>query len=330
MTPDRTGRALAAGALLLVVLSACTTIPKGLVLAPQDDAIARTVARIAARTPARLGVVALHVESGRRLAWNDSESFEAASVVKIALLAEAAAEWREARFDPDARWTLTEGAVAAGSGILDEFDPGLAPTNRDLLRIMISLSDNTAANRFIDRFGREAVNRRMEALGLPGLKLVGRIPDAKREPDRWAPLGRFTPRDTAEYFRRLFAGTLVGPEADAFMREIFRTQRTKNRIPRLLLSSKESSWAGKTGSMHGVRNDAGVLTTPKGRFVLVVFADRIPDDDRDGAAATRAMGEIARAVVGGWSATLPDVTLPPAAAPPLVPAAAPAGSAALP
>ena len=306
-----TSRLALAATAALVALSACTTIPTGLTVSPPDDAVARRVARIASKTPARLGIVALHVESGRRLSWNETESFEAASVIKIALLAEAAAEWREARFDPNDRWKLTAASKAAGSGILDEFDPGLMPTNRDLLRIMISLSDNPAANSFIDRFGPGAVNRRMAELGLPGIRLTGRIPDADEEPERWSPLGRITPGDTAEYFRRLFAGTLVDPSADDFMREIFRIQRTKNRVPRLLLGPKENRWAGKSGSMTGVRGDAGVLTTRKGTFVLVVLADRIPDDDRDGPAVTRAMGDLAKAIVDGWSATLPDAPVPP-------------------
>ena len=295
----------------LVFLSGCVSIPKELSVAPADDALARSVARIVRKTPARLGIVAWHVESGRRLSLNENESFEAASVVKIALLAEAAAEWREARFDPNDRWRLAARNMAAGSGILAEFEPGLMPTNRDLLRIMISRSDNTATNRFIDRFGAEAVNRRMEDLGLPGIRLVGRIPDAGNEPERWPPLGRITPRETAEYFRRLFSESLIDPQADWFMRDIYRAQLTRNRIPRLLLGPKENAWAGKTGSMYAVRNDAGVLTTRKGRFVLVVLADRIPDDDRDSPAVTRAMGDLARAIVGAWSKTLPDAPVPP-------------------
>jgi beta-lactamase class A len=293
-----------------VLLSGCVSVPKELTVAPPDDVLAKRIAKLVAKAPARLGVMALHVESGRRLALHEKESFESASIIKIALLAEAAAEWREARFDLAERWTLSASAVAAGSGILDEFEPGLMPTNRDLLRIMISLSDNTATNSFIERFGAEAVNRRMEELGLPGIRLLGRIPDADREPERWTPIGRITPRDTAEYFRCLFGGMLVDREADVFMRTIFRTQRTKSRIPRLLLGPKENVWAGKSGSMNGVRGDAGVLTTRKGRFVLVVLADRIPDDERDGPAVTRAMGEIAKAIVAGWSAILPDVIVP--------------------
>ena len=60
--------------------------------------------------------------------------------------------------------------------------PGLAPTNRDLLSLMVAISDNTAANRFIDLFGKDAVNARMATLGLPGIRLVGRIPDRGHEP----------------------------------------------------------------------------------------------------------------------------------------------------
>ena len=108
-----------------------------------------------------MGIVALHVESGRELRWRDTETFEGASVVKLALLVEALARSREGTLELSERWPLTRQAVAAGSGVLDEFEPWLAPTHRDLLRLMMALSDNTAANRFIDAFGAEAVNCRM-------------------------------------------------------------------------------------------------------------------------------------------------------------------------
>ncbi len=308
---SRSSAALPFALVLAAALAGCVSVPKELHVEPADEALARRVAVIAAKAPARLGVVFEHVESGRRLVLNEDGVFESASVIKIAILAEALALSSEGMFDLTDRWQLSVKALAAGSGVLDEFEPGLMPTNRDLLRIMISLSDNTATNSFIDRFGAGAINARMAALGLPGIRLVGRIPDAKNEPDRWSPLGSMTPRDTAAYFRRLWAGGLLDPASDFAMREFFRAQRTTSRNPRLLLSGKKNVWAGKTGTMHGVRNDAGVLTTPKGRFVLVVLADRIPDDERDGPAVSRVMGELAKAVVDAWSATLPDVTLPP-------------------
>ena len=298
---------------ILFLLSSCTSIPPSLRVSPPDASLARRVAKLAEGSGARMGIVALHVESGRRLELNAADEFEAASVIKIALLAEAAALEREGRFDMTDRWKLTAKNVAAGSGMLDEFDPGLTPTNRDLLQLMIAISDNTAADRFIDLFGTEAVNARMAALGLPGIRLVGRIPSRGNEPPKWPPLGSMTPRDTAEFYRRVATRTLTGPAGDRLLATLLAAQHTHDRLPRLLLDGEGSSWAGKTGSYGGVRNDSGILTTKKGRFVLVAFADRIPDAKGRAAVAIRAMGDIAAGIVNDWSASLPD--LPPVVEP---------------
>ena len=108
--------------LFLLPLSSCTTIPPSLHVTPEDAPLARRVAKLAAGSGAHMGFVVLHVESGRRLELNAAESFEAASVIKIALLAEAVSLELGGRFDPTDRWRLTARSVAAGSGMLDEFD----------------------------------------------------------------------------------------------------------------------------------------------------------------------------------------------------------------
>lgn len=60
--------------------------------------------------------------------------------------------------------------------------------------------------------------------------------------------------------------------------------------------------------MSGVRNDAGILRTGKGRFVIVVFSDASPvsNESLPIHPAVEAMGEIARTIVDEWSRTLPD------------------------
>ena len=295
--------------------SACITAPPpAFSFRAEDRALAARVERMAGATGARMGIVALHLESGRRLAWNEKESFESASVIKLALLAEAAARISDRTLDPLDRWKISPRYVAAWSTVLDAFGPGLEPTNLDLLRLMVASSDNTAANRFIDLFGRDAVNRRMAALGLPEIRLLGRYPD--RDPKETLDergtglkLGAVTPGAVADFYRKVATGALRDAETSRFALEILREQHLVDRIPRLLLGAKENRWAGKTGSMTGVRNDSGLLTTRKGRFVLVVLADRIPDGGAD--AATRTMGEIAKAIVDSWSADLPDVEPPP-------------------
>jgi len=120
------------------------------------------------------------------------------------------------------------------------------------------------------------------------------------------PLGRMTPRDTAELWRRAATGTLLDRESSRLAMRLARNPRTANRIPRLLASRPGYAWAGKTGTMSGVRADSGVLTTPKGTFVFAIFADRIPGVPGASLTANNAMGEIARDVVDAWSRDLPD------------------------
>src|ERR1035438_8083718 len=84
-------------------LSSCTTIPPSLHTTPPAASLARRVAKLAAGSGARMGIVALHVESGRRLELNADDEFEAASVIKVALLTEAAGPPPEGRLAPPAR-----------------------------------------------------------------------------------------------------------------------------------------------------------------------------------------------------------------------------------
>src|SRR5664279_5391592 len=156
---------------LAILPSACATT--GPTPASSFDAAVTTAE---ARCKCRMGVAARHVESGRSYEHNGTSEFESASVIKIAVLTEAMAGVREGRVDLSERWDLTADNKADGSGMLLELDPGLNPTWNDLATLMIGPSDNTATNAWIRRLGIEAINARMEALGLSHIRLFGTIP----------------------------------------------------------------------------------------------------------------------------------------------------------
>lgn len=297
-------------ALIALLSSGCVTSrPSGMTVTPQDDSLARRVAAFAGSSGAHFGVVIEHLESGRRLAWNENERFELASVAKVGLLTEAVARIREGKLTLSERWTVEKNDLAAGSGLLDEFDPGLTPTVRDILRVMIAVSDNTAANIVYDRMTPAAVNVRLESLGFRTLRVLSRIPD--REPketvnSRWKGLrlGEASPAELALFYKRMANGGLLDAEGSKLIYELMKTPRSLDRLMRFIRDREGVTWAGKSGTMDGVRCDSGILTTSKGTFVMVALASRVPDGPR----ANTAMAEIARAVVDTWSRSLPDVT----------------------
>jgi beta-lactamase class A len=292
--------------LALLFLAACaSTAP-----APTSRFDA-AVASGEARCKCRMGVSARHLESGRVYEHNADAEFESASVIKIAVLTEAMAGVRAGRIDLAERWDLTADNKADGSGTLLLLDPGLNPTWNDLTTLMIGPSDNTATNAWIRRLGVDAINSRMSSLGFSHIRLLGTIPmlsqkDEEPSPWRGFRLGVLSPHDVADWMTRVARGELLDAESSHRIFEYLDKDPSRLRIARRFPSS--ALWAGKTGTMSGVRNDSGILRTKKGRFVLVVFTD---DSKAEGFGpdhpAVMAIADVSKAIVDGWSSDLPDI-----------------------
>jgi beta-lactamase class A len=304
--------------LLFLLLAAPLLFAAGCASAPVQSASAgvpdldAAIAAASRRCGCRMGVAARHLESGRSYEHNAGESFESASVIKIAILTEAMAGAREGRIILSERWTLTAENRADGSGTLLILDPGLNPTWNDLLTLMIGPSDNTATNAWIERLKIENINARMISLGFPDIRLFALIPSFStrgEEPSPWKGfrLGSLTPREVALWFERVARGELFDPETSEKIFAYLDKDPSRLRIARRF--PPQALWAGKTGSMRGVRNDSGILRTRKGRFVLVLFTDGSTAESASAAdhPSVLAIADAARAIVDTWSRELPDL-----------------------
>jgi len=284
--------------------------------APGSSAIDRAVETASARCGCRMGIAAKHLESGRAYAHLADAEFETASVIKIAILTEAIAQARDGKVSLEERWKLSEEEKADGSGVLLTLDPGLEPTWSDLLTLMIGPSDNTAADAWIKRLGVDAVNARMNALGFAHIRLYATIPalstrGADPSPWRGLRLGSATPAELARWYELVAQGELLDAASSKRIFEYLDKDPTRLRAARRFGSA--DLWAGKSGTMSGVRNDSGILRTKKGRFVLVFLTDG-STSSADNAAdhpSVLAIADAAKAIVDAWSADLPDLAAPP-------------------
>ena len=267
------------------------------------------------RCQCRIGVSARHLESGRSYSHDGGADFESASVIKIAVLTEAMAGVKDGRIDLGQRWDLTPENKADGSGVLLMLDAGLEPTWNDLATLMIGPSDNTATNAWITRLSVEAINARMESLGFTHIRLFGTIPwlsQKDAEPSAWKDfrLGTITPDEVARWMGMVAKGELFDAATSKQIFDYLDKDPSRLRIARRFPPS--DLWAGKTGSMSGVRNDSGILRTKKGRFVLAVFTDGSKADGwGPDHPSVLAIADVAKAIVDGWSRDLPEITAKP-------------------
>ncbi len=269
------------------------------------------------------GFVHAHeVDGDREVGMRSDEFVVTASVFKIPVLVELLR--RGASGDVDLAERVRVGATDRTLG-----PTGLSVTVddvelswRDLAYLMMSVSDNTATDVIMRRLGLDAINATIRDLGLERTTLVGdcrellgsladdtgiEVQRTTRLADvdpaalaKWRSLDPVrTSRTTPEEITRLLAMIWrdeAGPgDACAEARRIMSLQVWPHRLTSGFPDGV--TLAAKTGTLPGIRNEAGVVTYPDGkRYAVGIFtradsyADRRPEVDRSiGAAAFAAV-----------------------------------------
>lgn len=114
----------------------------------------------------QMGFYLKHVESGKELAIDADKIYPLASVFKLAVMIETLKQVDEGLISLDERIELEPRHYCIGEGILQYLQPGLNPTVRDLLSLMIIATDNTASEMLWKRIGIQRVGMLMKEMGL--------------------------------------------------------------------------------------------------------------------------------------------------------------------
>jgi len=267
----------------------------------------------------RVAVYAKQLKTGRVFAIDADRPVQTASVIKLTILFEAMEQVRSGKARWDEKITLAKGDGVSGSGVLVFFDAPMTLTLKDVITMMVIMSDNTATNLAIDRFGVDAVNARIAWMGLKDTYLyrkIGRPPSGPMPADQPKfGLGKTTAREMAIVMERigrcqLSAAGEAQQAGDAAICQValtmLRNQFYRNTIPRYLekLDSTEtgSGIASKTGSLNAVRNDVAIVAGKTGPIVISIFTyenqDKSWTADNEGELM---IGKMAKAIVDAWS-----------------------------
>ena len=228
----------------------------------------------------KVSLFAKNLDTGMVYELGGDDRVPTASTIKIAIMVEAFARVAEGK----AKWTdelvLTKEKKAGGSGILPEFADGLRLTLRDGVTLMMILSDNTATNLVIDVLTADAINARMESLGLKETRLMRRVfgggesAEGKKEENKRFGLGRTTPREMVTLLEKLERGEVISPAASKEMLELMKREQGTNGIWR-------EQWrvpkATKSGALDALRSNLGIIYHPRGRIALAITCNEMPE-----------------------------------------------------
>jgi beta-lactamase class A len=267
-------------AALLAGLTACTIPLLGQTQTPLQR-LEASILRTTRSINATWGIYVKSLETGEQITVDADRQMETMSTIKIPLMIEVFEQIKAGKFKLTDKYTFAEKDSQPGTGTIQRLDPGAVMTVKDLITMMIIVSDNTATEVLYRMVGGpDAVNARMQTLGLkttramnipskwfPALRAAPTTEQFYREGK--SPFGYSTPREMGQLLEMMERGTLVDKPSSDLMLRIMRAQLYRTRIPRYVTGY---TIPHKTGDfLPYVGDDVGVLETPGKTIVLTVF-----------------------------------------------------------
>ncbi|MBS1813835.1 MAG: serine hydrolase [Acidobacteria bacterium] len=292
------------------------------VLRAEEDMVTKAaVQQIVASHHGKVALYAHQLNTGKTIAVDADQVVQTASTIKLAMLWEASRQVALGNAHWDEKLTLEPGEGVGGSGVLHLFDTPLTITLKDVATMMVIVSDNTGTNMMIDRFGTQAVDEDMAAIGLKNTWLYKKVMKPATGPmpadQKKYGLGKTTPREIATLMDKIGRCDLNIPgtpqveqaKADAACSvaiNMMRNQFYRETIPRYIetLDSTEegSGIASKTGSLNATRSDVALIAGKSGPIVMAIYTYENKDQswtvDNEG---EMSIAKIAEAIVKAWS-----------------------------
>ena len=257
------------------------------------------------------GIYIKCLDTNEEIAINADEQMDTMSVIKVPLMVEAFRQIGEGKFSLTDRYTLKSADKRPGTGVIRSFDEGASLTIKDLLTLMIIVSDNTATDVMFSKVGGpQAVNALMQQYGLNSIRATGYADDwfkalaaagspVRFHASRQHPFGLSSPRDMGRLLEKIATGQAVSQQASDEMLGIMRGQLYRTRLPKYVSGFQLPH---KTGDfVPWIANDVGVLINSQHKIVICVFTDKADIAEGEpttliGAAIEDAIGRIGEQV----------------------------------
>jgi beta-lactamase class A len=269
-------------------LTACAAAP-ALAAQSKNETLLRAIAQRLAGFQGQVFLYAKNLDTGAEFSLHADERVRTASTIKLPVLCALFDLVAQGQLRWDEKLTLRQEDIVSGSGILQELSAGLVLNLRDLSRLMMVVSDNTATNLVLGRVSSDSVNAYLEKIGMRVTRSLRQIRgDANQlkpaagyskagqmEENKRFGIGVSTPREMVWLLEQLTLGKIVSAEASKEILAIMKREQFKDGIGRRL----GDDVASKGGALDALRSDVGIVYAPHARIAIAATVDGMPKVD---------------------------------------------------
>jgi beta-lactamase class A len=222
------------------------------------------------------GLYVIDLETGFSYGINEKEVFQAASLIKLPVIAATYIEAESGNLNLSSKYTLKTQDKVSGAGSLYAKPVGYQVTYRKLLDLMGKESDNTAFNVSRKLLGDEKVNEVIQSIGMIDTSLSE---------------NETTPKDIGNFFKELWNASLPAIESSDGGQGNIVSKESADAILVSLTDTLYEDWlvagvpdqirvAHKFGREVHVVNDAGVVFT-NNPYVVVIMSKGVIESEAD-------------------------------------------------
>ncbi len=259
------------------------------------------IEQIASAARGRVGAAAAILETGESVSLNPKENFPMQSVYKLPIAMTVLRQVDAGKIKLDEPIRIEKGDFLKGSRILppEKYPNGADVKINELLRMMISESDNTASDVLLKRVGGgDAVMRYLSEAGINEIAVVNT--EKEMSEDATAQYrNRATPEAAVNLLKGFYEGKgLSAQNRDFLMKLMIVTptgpKRLKGELPAGTVVAHKTGTSGTKEGITAATNDIGIVTMPDGKHLAVAVF--VADSPADEATREAVIAKITRAI----------------------------------
>lgn len=204
--------------------------------------------------PGKVGLYCKDLITGDEIDYHGDWLFRPASVIKLPMFADIVRRVSEGEISFQEKIHIFDKEKIPGCGAVQYFRGDVDLELELLCKLMITISDNTAANVLIRYFGADRLTEGFRRLGLKKSMVQRRFYDWELESQGIQ--NCLSPREMGWLMEEIYAGRLVNRGASEYMKQVLLEQQIEHKLE-LLPEGMQA--AHKTGEEDGTTNEVALI-----------------------------------------------------------------------
>ncbi len=252
----------------------------------------------------RIGVTATVLETGESVSLNGNQRFPMLSVYKFPIAIAVLAQVDQGKLKLDQKIRVEASDIVQGSQILDEKSQGMEFSLAELLKYMVSESDNTACDVLLRLIGEpRIVTEYLRGLGVNDI-VVANTEKELGQDSAVQYRNYATPDAAVNLLRALHEGEGLSESSQALLLQLMTEtttglKRLKGLLPDGTVVAHKTGTSSTVNGVTAATNDVGLVTLPNGRHMAIAVF--VSDSQANDTIREEVIAKVAKAAWDEWS-----------------------------